>query len=74
MHRPIVIAGNREQFSDWCRRWGTNPMAVEYVETAAQLAAALTRTDDVRLFGDCPRNPAYRAFLTWQRSRLPRAS
>lgn len=49
-------------------------MAVEYVETAAQLAAALTRTDDVRLFGDCPRNPAYRAFLTWQRSRLPRAS
>lgn len=72
MHRPIVIAGNRAQFVDWCRRWATNPAAVEYVETPEQLSAALRRTDDVRLFGDFAANPAYRAWL--MRSQMARAS
>ena len=68
MHRPIVITGNAAQFADWCRRFCTNPAAVEYVETPEQLSAALERTSDVRLWGDCARNPAFGAFLTWRQS------
>jgi len=72
VHRPIVIAGNAAQFADWCRRFLTNPVAAEYVESPEQLASALERTDDVRLWGDCTRNPAFRAYLTWRQSHRMR--
>lgn len=61
MHRPIVIAGSRSQFADWCAANHTNPIAAVYVETAEQLRSALLRTRDVRLWGDYASNPAYRA-------------
>jgi hypothetical protein len=62
MYRPIVIAGSRSQFADWCRAYQTNPIAAIYVETPAQLRAALFQSGDVRLWGDYRRNPAYRAW------------
>ena len=66
MHRPIVIAGSREQFCDWCSVHHTNPLAAVYVETVDQFLAATKNGGDVRLWGAFNHNPAYLAYL-WQR-------
>lgn len=62
MYRPIVIAGSRSQFADWCQAHQTNPIAAIYVETPEQLRCALLQSGDVRLWGDYRQNPAYRAW------------
>lgn len=61
MHRPIVIAGNREQFEDWCRTYRTNPVAATFVDSVEALEAALRGNADVRLWGNYRANPAFRA-------------
>lgn len=61
MYRPIVIAGSRSQFADWCRVHQTNPIAAIYVETAEELRSALLQSADVRLWGDYAQNPAYQS-------------
>lgn len=71
MHRPIVIAGNRSQFEDWCRTYRTNPVAAQFIESAEDLEAALREHDDVRLWGTYEFNPAYRALKAWRPSPAP---
>ncbi len=64
MHRPIVIAGSRAQFEDWCRNFRTNPNAAIYVDDARTFLELLDGGNtDVRLWGDFARNPAYQV---WQ--------
>lgn len=62
MYKPIVIAGNENQFADWCRATRTNPIAAVYVQTADDLRAALLRCRDVILWGDYQHNPAFREY------------
>lgn len=70
MHRPIVIAGNREQFEDWCRLHRTNPAAATYVDSVEAFVELVRTNADVRLWGDYARNPAYQAVLAWQRRQV----
>lgn len=70
MHRPIVISGSREQFEDWCRVFRTNPTAATFVDSPEALVELFVSNSDVRLWGDYARNPAYSAYLVWQRRRV----
>lgn len=63
MHIPIIIAGTREQFCDWCAVHHTHPAAAQFVESASEFREAFARTQDVRLWGSFNRNPAYLAYL-----------
>lgn len=69
MYRPIVIAGSRSQFGDWCRAHRTNPSAAIFVQTPAELRTALIANVDVWLWGDYARNPAFAEYLTWRQKR-----
>ena len=67
VHRPIVIAGSREQFEDWCRTYRTNPVAATFVDSPEALEACLREHADVRLWGTYRANPAFQALTkAWQ--------
>jgi hypothetical protein len=68
MYRPIVIAGSRSQFADWCRVHQTNPVAAIYVQTPEELRSARLLPGDVFLWGDYTHNSAYLAYC---RARWP---
>lgn len=67
MHRPIVIAGSREEFADWCRTTDTNPAAAEFVDDAVRLEKALEAKPDIWLWGNFRRNPAFPALVRCRR-------
>lgn len=60
MHRPIVIAGDHDEFIGWCHVHRTNPLAARFVDSGEALKAALRTPADVRLWGNFRANPAYR--------------
>lgn len=66
MHRPIVIAGNRAEFEDWCRTYRTNPNAAIFVDSPEDLEELLVGNTDVRLWGGYALNPAYGRLLAWR--------